>query len=150
MANLKIHWLGTACIALALGCGMASAHEIIAGDLDIRHPYAIEPTDASKDVSVYMVIRNDGDGDTLVAARSPFATSTTIVGSAVGSIDLPAHAETVVGPATGFVKLRGLTEPLAGYQYFPMTLVFAKAGDVDIEVYVEDAAEIQQAKPETH
>jgi len=34
--------------------------------------------------------------------------------------------------------LRGLTEPLDGYQYFPLVLIFARAGRMEIEVYVEE------------
>ena len=34
--------------------------------------------------------------------------------------------------------LSGLTEPLAGYQYFPLDLTFERSGQIGIEVYVEE------------
>jgi hypothetical protein len=36
------------------------------------------------------------------------------------------------------ILLRGLTEPLDGYQYFPLVLTFERAGWMEIEVYVEE------------
>lgn len=129
---------------LALAASTVSAHQFETGDIKIKHPYTIETTDASADVAVYMTIVTGVQPDRLIGLRSAFAKTATIVaapGHAGAAIDLPANTETVVGPNTAFVVLHDLTEPLAGYQYFPMTLTFERAGTVEIEVYVEDATE---------
>ena len=44
-----------------------------------------------------------------------------------------------LGPSGTHVMLVGLTKALHGYQYFPMRLTFARAGKVNIDVYVEEA-----------
>ena len=114
------------------------------------------------EVPIYMVIKNNGGvADRLLSASAPFGKSVAIVTLVPGAepvtitcgIELPANSETIVGPRTVFFLLKNLTEPFSGYQYFPMTLVLEKTGDfenagpVEIEVYVEDAAEIPSSKP---
>lgn len=143
-------------LAAGLGLGFlgspaaSSAHEIFAKDLEIRHPFTRESAEtlASK-VAVYMVIRNTGaQADRLIAVRSPFARLGELVRNDPSNptgdgIDLPPHSETTVGPNATYVLFRDMTEPLVGYQYFPATLVFEKAGAVEIEIYVEDLSETQ-------
>lgn len=127
----------------------AHAHEIIAGDLQILHPHVFEPGDPPRaELPDYMVIRNVGtSGDRMLAATTPFAAKVDIVTHAlagqtsVAGVALPPNAETVVGPRAAFLSMRTVIEPLAGYQYFPMTLIFEKAGKVEIEVFVEDTPE---------
>ena len=142
---------GIWCVCTAVLAATAAAHEIIAKDLQIVHPYTTEPGEPAQTTTpVYMVIRNTGaQADRLLSARSPFAKTVSIVGKTPagaiaivdGGIDLPAHSETVVGPSTRFLRLDGLTEALQGYQYVPITFVFENAGTVEGEIYVEDATD---------
>ena len=142
--------------AAGLGLGLlgsaaaSSAHEIFAKDLEIRHPYTRESAETlASEVAVYMVIRNSGaQADRLIAVRSPFARLGELVKNAPPNstndgIELPPHSETTVGPNGTYLLLRDMTEPLIGYQYFPATLVFEKAGAVEIEIYVEELSETQ-------
>ena len=42
--------------------------------------------------------------------------------------------------SSGYVRLLGLTKPLYIDDNFQLTLVFEKAGRIDVEVHIEDAA----------
>ena len=128
----------------------AAAHEIKVGDLEIVHPWARATAGTSKTGAVYMRIQNNGDtGDQLVgmatdaAERVEMHTSTEENGVAsmkkVDAIDLPTHSTTEFKPGKYHVMLIGVDPPLREYDTFKMTLVFAKAGRVEVEVYVEEA-----------
>jgi copper(I)-binding protein len=120
------------------------------GSLEIRRPW-IRPDSASpSQAGGYLTVTNNGaDPDRLVGARSP----------AAGSIEI--HAIKVVGPdikmqplANGLAIPAGITTTLKprGYHLvllglkaspstggrFPATLVFEKAGSIDIEFSVEE------------
>jgi copper(I)-binding protein len=125
-----------------------AGHEINVSNLRIEHPYTIEPAEPlPRELPVLMVICNNGaEADRLVAVEAGQAGSAGFVGRPasgadavpVGAIDLPAYSQTVLGPKTAHVVLRDLHETIQGYQYFPISLVFEKAGRIEVEVYVED------------
>jgi periplasmic copper chaperone A len=56
----------------------------------------------------------------------------------VSAIHVPADATVELNADAPHILLLGLTEPLDGYQYFPLILTFERAGQVEIEVYVEE------------
>jgi len=139
---------------LALLAAPAVAHEIKLGDLEIVHPWARATAGASKTGALYMRIENNGDtGDQLVgmktgaAERVEMHTSSEENGVAsmqkVDAIDLPAHSKIEFKPGKYHVMLIGVDPPLREYDTFKMTLVFAKAGQVEIEVYVEEAGAME-------
>jgi periplasmic copper chaperone A len=132
----------------------AVAHEIKIGDLEIVHPWARATAGASTTGAVYMRIENNGDTDdqlvsmtTDAAERVEMHTSTEDNGVAsmqkVDAIDLPAHSTTEFKPGKYHVMLVGVDPPLREYDTFKMTLVFAKAGRVEVEVYVEEAGAME-------
>jgi periplasmic copper chaperone A len=133
---------------LAAGGPPVSGHELTVKHLTILHPYTIEPVERlPHEVTVYMVIGNSAAAaDRLIGVESQQASSASLVArsaadgtaQSVAAIELPANAQTVLGPKSAHVLLRDLKETIEGYQYFPLTLVFEKAGLVEIEVYVED------------
>ena len=128
----------------------ATAHQIVGGDLVIGHPYTVEPADGVRAVDVYMTIRNTSttpDRLTGVACALAGATaleidtepkSTDGASSQVAGVDIGGLQEVALGPRGIHIRLRGLNGSLAGYLYFPMSLIFERAGKVDIEVMVED------------
>src|SRR5262249_34189215 len=82
--------------------------------------------------------------DRIVAMSSPFATKGELrAGKSEGerpvsAISVPADATIELNAGSPHILLLGLTEPLDGYQYFPLTLTFERAGQMEIEVYVEE------------
>jgi periplasmic copper chaperone A len=150
MAGHAAHcWVaGLAAGFLAIGSLPAAAHELSFKHLTILHPYTIEPVERlPQEVAIYMKIGNAAaEADRLIGVESKQATSAVLVVRSprwrtprpVRSIVLPANVRTTLGPKSAHVLLRDLKEAIDGYQYFPLTLVFEKAGKVEIEVFVED------------
>lgn len=121
------------------------AHEFKIKDFEFIHPWTREPARGVKDVPIYMVLRNTASTpDRIVAASSPFATrgelraGRTDGGAKIGAIPIPANSTVELNADGAHILLSGLTEPLEGYQYFPLALTFERAGRMEIEVYVEE------------
>ena len=135
-------------LVAGLGATRTQAHDFIAKDLQIVHPHALEPIERLPGkLPIFMMIRNNGDkADRLIAASSSHAKATSLVdpeaptstAKQLPAIELPPHSEIVLGPNSTHVLLYDLTEPLEGYEYFPATLTFEIAGQVEIEIMVED------------
>ncbi len=134
-----------AAVAFAIAASTVAAHELKIKDFEFIHPWTREPPRKVKDVPVYMVVRNTGSaGDRIVAVASPFATKGELrAGKADGggqlpAIEIAANATLELNADGPHILLLGLTEPLDGYQYFPLLLTFERAGQIEIEVYVEE------------
>jgi periplasmic copper chaperone A len=54
------------------------------------------------------------------------------------SLPIPADTTVELNADQPHILLVGLTEPLDGYQYFPLMLTFERAGQMEIDVYVEE------------
>src|SRR5215813_5583311 len=132
-------------LAVLLLANPATAHEFKIKDFEFIHPWTREPAPGVKDVPVYMVLRNTASTeDRIVAVSSPFATRGELrAGKAagegqIGAIPIGANTTVELDAHRPHILLRGLIEPLDGYQYFPLTLTFERAGQMEIEVYVEE------------
>ena len=126
-----------------------TAHEIKHKGLTIVHPWtALTTTAPPNDVAVYLKIKNlSKTADRLLSASSPQAktvrlhTSNDLNALAVVSLPIPPGGE--LRPR---LLLLRFAKSLDAYDSFPMTLVFEKAGRMEIAVTVEDVEE-QPAKP---
>jgi periplasmic copper chaperone A len=134
-----------AVIAAMLVAPVATAHEFKIKGFEFIHPWTREPAAGVKDVPVYMVLRNTSAmEDRIVAVSSPFATKGELrAGKAKGegqisAIPIGGNTTVELDADRPHILLRGLIEPLDGYQYFPLTLTFERAGQMEIEVYVEE------------
>lgn len=127
----------------------ALAHEFKVGDLQIVHPVA-RPTVAQQSTgAAYFGLNNLGKTDdrlvkvdTNVAKAAEIHTmemrGDVMKMREVDGIDLKAGSRLTMGSGGGYhIMLVGLTQPLKAGDRFPMTLTFAKAGKVDVVVYVE-------------
>jgi copper(I)-binding protein len=143
--------------ALGLGFGLTLAalavgHEYKAGDIVVGHPYARATVPGQPSAGAYLSIENKGrEKDTLTAVHAAIAKSTelhamTMDGNVmkmreVGAIDIKPSETISMQPGGGFhLMLIGIAKPLRPGDTFPMTLTFAKAGKIDVSVYVEDPA----------
>lgn len=134
-----------AVVATLLVTNTALTHEFKIKDFEFVHPWTREPARDVKDVPVYMVLHNSASSpDRIVAASSPFATRGELRGgraeggAQLGAIPIPANGTVELSADRPHILLVGLTEPLEGYQYFPLVLTFERAGRIEIEVYVEE------------
>ena len=148
---MKNHSIGAAAIALAAFCGAgaALAGDFQIGNLSIAQPWSRPTPPVASSGVVYFSITNRGSRqDRLVAASSPAAKSAEIHESrTVGGLmemrqlavlDCPPHATVKIEPGGVHVMLVGLRGPLAPGTDFPLTLRFATAGELTVQVHVSE------------
>jgi len=134
--------------ALSLLVAAASAHEQKHGDLLLHHPWARATPAGAKTGAAYVRIENHGPAaDILTGAASDIAAKVeihnmtmengTMVMGPAGEIEIPSHGTVELKPHGLHIMLMGLKQPLAEGDMFTVTLTFAKAGAVDLQVIVE-------------
>ena len=123
------------------------AHDIKHKSLLIVHPWAHETKDTAT-ADIYMTIRNSGRvADRLVSVSTGRAGQVQLVPVASAAFMIGAGQEIKLTKDRGFVRLLGLTKPLYMHDNFPVTLVFEKAGKIQVEVHIEEAS---SAEPHNH
>jgi copper(I)-binding protein len=136
-------------LGLLLLAAPASAHSYKAGNLEIGHPWARETPVGAKVGGAYFTVTNNGaDADRLIAVETPGAEKVEMHESIedngvakmrqVENIEIPAGKETALKPGGYHLMLIGLKESLAEGMRVPATLVFEKAGRIDVEFAVEN------------
>jgi periplasmic copper chaperone A len=135
--------------ALLLAAAAAFAHTHEKGDIQVRHPWS-RATPAGAKVAVgYMEIRNQGkQPDRLVSATTPVARRvemhlTRQEGEVmkmreVKSFEVPARERTELRPGGAHLMLVDIARPLKKGERFPMRLVFERAGELEIELEVQE------------
>lgn len=127
------------------------AHEVTAGALEIIHP-SIQPTAPNAmSAAGYMAVSNNGDQpDRLVAIEAGIARQASLHTTEIGAdgvarmmqldgLDIPA-GETVVLETGGMhVMFMGLAHGVAKGEMVPATLVFERAGRVEVEFSADPA-----------
>jgi len=134
--------------ALAFGAP-ALAHEIVVGDLQIVHPHIPQPPVSAKSAGGFMVLVNNGtEADRLVGVESGIAAKSEVHESRVDAngvgtmvhieaLDLP-PGETVSLERGGYhIMFMGLTAPLTEGEMHKATLIFERAGRVEIEFQID-------------
>ena len=128
--------------------GAASlAQEFTLGNLSIMRPWSRELPPVAPNGAAYFRIENRGtEADRIVSAHTPVAERAEIhtheMDGAmmkmrhVHSVDVPAGGSVAFEPEGLHVMLLGLKEPLVGGKSFPITLVFEKAGQIDVTMEI--------------
>jgi copper(I)-binding protein len=136
-------------VALAPPAAMAHSHKKKA--LEIVHPWTPAMVEANvANVPVYMKLKNGGQtSERLLSATTLLADKVELIEpKAQGSMTLPTVATALSVPAGGelvlsadgpHLLLGGVKKRLSAYDSFKITLVFEKAGRMEIEVMVEEA-----------
>ena len=135
----------------------AAAHDFRAGDIVIDHPYAVPSSPGSTNGAMYLrALRNTGDqADQLIGAHTPAAASVEIHQMqldaqnvmrmrAVVALPIPAGSHVPVRHGgVWHLMLLNLKQPLKVGDRFPVTLRFARGGEKEVRVWV------QQPRPAT-
>lgn len=141
-------------IAIAFAALLATsvqAHEYTVKNISIGHPYARTTVQAQTVGAAYLSLENKGGTvDRLVAVSVPadVAAKTQIHTmrqqgnvmrmSEADGIDLPPSAKIDMRPGDGYhIMLIGLKKPLVAGEKILLTLSFAKAGTVEVNLNVE-------------
>lgn len=130
----------------------AQAHGVQLGELELRHPHAYPTLPGMTTGAAYLVaIRNEGErADRLLAASTTVAervelhqmrmTGDVMRMRALPGIEIPARSTVSLrqGSADGYhLMLFGLRRQLAIGDRFALTLRFERAGETQVEVWVE-------------
>jgi periplasmic copper chaperone A len=141
-----------ALMAALFATAPALAHEFTLGDLQIIHPHIPQPAATAKAAGGFMAIVNNGtEVERLIGVETDIAMKSEVheskvdangVGTMthVDAIEIP-PGETVSLEHGGYhVMLMGLTVPLTEGELHKATLIFERAGRVEIEFQVDPPA----------
>ncbi len=146
---MRIRTLALAAVALLVATA-AQAHSHKIKSLEIVHPWCIETNDIAHPVSVFMTIKNSGRPDRLLRATTSIAGKTELRTAgddkAVASVGVATHGATDLKRDGPHIQLSDVRKQLAPYDSFLMTLVFERAGKVEVEVMVEEASILAPAQ----
>lgn len=146
----------TLAAAAMLVAAAAQAHSHKFKQLEIVHPWCIETDDTAKPVIVSMTIKNAGARpDKLLSVKTSMAARAELraagsapesEGQVIGSVAVGSRGTVDLKRAGAHILLSGMKKQLGAYDAFPMTLVFERAGKVEVEVQVEEASILKPAK----
>lgn len=136
------------CLCL-LGAALAQAHGVKTKTIEIVHPWTyetsgiVEPT-----VAVFVKLKNHSrQSDRLLGAETALATAVELhdaprpgsgLSQRVASLEIKAGQDVELSPSGYRLRLTGVKKAFSAYDTFPVTLVFARAGKVEIDVLVEE------------
>ena len=131
-----------------IGAGFGHNHE--KGEIQVRHPWSRATPPGAKVGVAYMEIRNSGSQpDRLVAISTKVAQRVEMhVTERAGEVmkmrqvkafDIPARESYALRPGGSHLMLVDLAQPLKKGERFTMTLRFERAGEVPIELEVQEA-----------
>lgn len=149
MKNINPYRFILTAVFTAMLAANAYAHDYKIGDIEIEHPWARASVGQVKSGGAYMKIENEGNTpDRLIAVSSPVAKKTHLHTMfmennimkmrPVDAIDIPANAEIALKPGGFHVMFMGLHAPLMEGETFPLTLRFENAGNITIQVYIDE------------
>ena len=148
--------LALALLALAAVCaGSASAQEIKAGDLVLGHAWARATPGGAQIGGGYLIIENKGTApDKLLGGSSPAAAEVEVHEMAmrkdvmtmrpvIGGLSILPGQTVTFAPGGYHLMLMELKAPLKKGDKIPVTLIFEKAGKVDITLDVQSIGATQ-------
>ncbi len=133
--------------AAALVAGPALARDYYLGNLRVSDAWAPPIKPGESIAKVYMIIDNRGtDLDRLLSVRSSIAKGARFIEEdpSSGVIEQVTYLEVwprrpvTLRPGRIHIELTGVTQPLARGNTFPLTLVFAYAGPVEIPIAIDE------------
>jgi copper(I)-binding protein len=149
--NDLARYIGYAILVVAMiliAIGVATAHEFSGKGMTVAHPWARATPGGAKVGGAYLEMRAaTGHGDRLVGARSPAAGAvelhTHIMEGAIArmrrvdAIAIRPGASVVLKPGGYHLMMMDLKAPLKEGDLLKLTLVFEKAGEIEVEATVE-------------
>ncbi len=134
-------------LALVLACVMAWPLAARAGDLKIEDVRALATPAQATAAGVFLNVVNDGDADRLTGAKTDRAGMTMIHTTTmddkgvmkmrpVDGLDVPARGKLALAHGGDHIMLTDMKKGLVAGETFPLTLTFAKAGEMTVDVKV--------------
>ncbi len=127
----------------------ALAHNHEKGEIQVRHPWSRATAPGAKVAAGYMEIRNNGaQADRLLSAETPVAQRVELhVTRQEGDVmrmrqvqayDIPARERFELRPSGPHLMLVDIKRPLKKGERIPMKLRFERAGEVEVQLEVQD------------
>ena len=127
----------------------ALAHNYEKGAMQVRHPWARATPPGATVAVVYMELRNNGrEPDRLLSASTPLARRvephiTEHAGEvakmrALRTFEVPGRERLALEPNGAHLMLIDVVRPLTKGERFPLTVRFEKAGELQLEVEVQE------------
>jgi len=134
-----------------LAFGSAQAHEFKLGQIEIGHPYSRAMLPMAKVGGGYLKIINSGPADRLISIKSDRSPAVEVhemkMNGAVmemreldGDLAIPANSTVELKPGGYHLMFMNVTQPFKEGEMVKATLVFEKAGSVDVEFAVGPVA----------
>ncbi len=135
-------------VAVALCSAALPAQEFTLGSVAIAGPWSrAMPPNAPNGAAYFRVENHGGEPDRIVSARTDIAETVELhvhdmeggmmKMRQVESIEVPAGGEVRLEPHGLHVMLFGLNQPLVDGESFKLTVVFEKAGELDLMVDIK-------------
>lgn len=133
-------------LALSMPLAIAACSDGGPSEISVEEPFARETIGAGTTGAAYLVIRNTGGADRLVAVSTDAAATTELHTHEkdgeimrmrkVDAIDVPANDVVTLQPGGKHIMMFDIVEPLKEGGSFPLTLTFDGAGDITVDVTV--------------
>ena len=135
--------------AVGLAASAAVAGEYKAGSLEISDPWSRATPKGSSVAAGYMTIKNSGSApDRLISGSSDVAPKFEVhemkmedgiakMRPVKGGLEIKPGETVELKPGSFHVMFGGLKKPLSAGDHFKATLVFEKAGSIDVELLVQ-------------
>ena len=128
---------------------LVQAHNHEKGDIQIRHPWSRATAPGAKVAAGYMELRNSGaQPDRLLSIETPVAQRVEMHISQrdgevmrmrqVKSFEVPARERYEMRPGGSHLMLVDIARPLKKGERFPLKLRFERAGEIEVQVEVQD------------
>ncbi len=146
--------LSAALLAAALVSNLAAAADYSLGDLAIHKPWARASIGQAQAGAAYVTVMNKGSlPDRLIAVEGEVANRVELHNHMmdggvmkmrpVKAIEVAPGEPAVLKPGGLHIMLMGLKAPLVKGESFPLTLVFERAGRVEIEVSIGEGTAME-------
>ena len=143
-------------LASLIPISLAQAEEIMIGDLMLHDPW-ISATIGNKPVTGgYVMIHNHGDhDDRLIGIAAAFAGKVEIhemsmvndvmrMRPLADGLPLPAGEKVMLEPGGYHFMFMKLNQPIAADTMYPVTLIFEKAGEIEIAIMAKDIKDMDK------
>jgi copper(I)-binding protein len=157
LRKLKAFALSSA-LAVSAAASSASANEYKVGDLVIAHPIARATAPSARVGGGYVVIHNNGtSADRLIGGNAKFAGKVEIhemkmendvmrMKPIEGGLVIPAGEKVILAPGGNHIMFMKLSETLEQGATRKATLIFEKAGNVEVTFQIKSIAETLKLK----
>ena len=143
-------------LAFALAGTLAQAHSFKLGAIDIGHPYARATVAGQPAGGGFLTLKNEGADDRLLSASADVSKAVELHSMSMEgdvmkmrqleAIELPKGKLVELKPGALHIMFIGLKAPFKEGDKFPLKLRFEKAGEVTVQVNVEAAGAVHDAK----